>query len=723
MTALLCCVTVVWLVLLARLAQIQVGGHDEFDIEDYTRTGGSHLVETVRGGIYARWGSPLAEQVPSFDLAVHYSQLPLFMSGPWQHHRVRDLIDEFLRIDGPAGYDDDYVWGPEGRPVPSKKRSSPAGDPSHARYERLWASRDMASRRYGSLEQYVRRRVAGESRRRIASEPADPRVISDWRQTVSDVAGVAEADIAAEADRIVNRIERIRRRIKEEKGWDHVRVVEEDEYHCIVEGLDEPLAAALRAEPDCFHTIRIGRRDLPAARVLERTRRQYPNGQLAPHIVGNVSLINAETWDELIEQGRAWTMNEPFSAIAGRYRMDDRIGRGGIEDACEDDLRGERGYVMYRLAFGLFSVEKESTETPPTPGADVYLTIREDLQEAANYALARATREPALDFHSGAVVVVDVHSGAVLAAATWPTYDPDRLSDLGPPPYFQGIRDDPLKPMLFRPTQGAYPTGSVYKLVTAIGALEEGAITPQTTFTCEGRQNFRAGAHSRWFHCTGFHRTIPLVTAIEKSCNVYFYNTGLRLGGEKLAEWGRRFGLGVPADLDLPHARYGQLPDPRSTYGTINLSIGHGDILCTPLQVAIAVGAVANGGRVYTPHFVDHVRGPDGEIIRNYEPTFRTVPISANTLRVVREGMIKAAETGTARHADLVPHRVAAKTGTAEIQGSDLNYAWIAGYAPHDDPQIAFAVVSEKTSGHGGSHAGPIIQYLLDEARPFGEPR
>jgi penicillin-binding protein 2 len=280
---------------------------------------------------------------------------------------------------------------------------------------------------------------------------------------------------------------------------------------------------------------------------------------------------------------------------------------------------------------------------------------------------------------------------------------------------------DPLKPLVFRPTQGAYPTGSIYKIVTTVAALEEHAITPQTTFTCEGRQNFAAGGHSRWFHCTGFHHTIPLVTAIEKSCNIYFYNTGLRVGGEKLAEWGRRFGLGMPTGVDLPHERSGQLPDPRSTYGVINLSIGHGDMLCTPLQVAVAVAAVANGGRVYTPHFVDHVRSAEGEVIRAYKPTYRTIPVSDATLRVLREGMVKAVETGTARNLGLVPYRVAAKTGTAEIQGSDQNYAWIAGFAPHDHPQIAFAVVSERTTGHGGSHAGPIIQYLFEQTRPYDE--
>jgi penicillin-binding protein 2 len=719
LTALICCITLVWVLLVARLAQIQIGGNGEFDLEDYTRTGGSHLVATVRGGIYARWGSPLAEQVPSFDLAVHYSQLPLFLSRPWEHYRVQELTDEFLRATMPAGFSDDYVWAPDGRPVLRDLIERAPAESREALYERLWAARSMASREHGSLEDYVRRRLAGESRRRIASESAAPGVLADWRLSISRVTGVPVPDIAARADSVVGRIERIRRAVKENTGWDHVRVVEEDEYHWIVRGLPEDLAAALRVEPDRFHSIMAGRRELPAVRVVDGTRREYPNGSLAAHIVGNLSLINPEQWRDLSAGGQAWTMDEPLSAIAGRYRMDDQIGVGGIEEACEDVLRGQRGYVVYRLAFGLFSVDKESTETPPIPGADVYLTVREDLQEAANAALRRAAGEPGLDFHSGAVVVVDVHSGAVLAAATWPTYDPGRLSD---PDYFQAVLADPLKPMLFRPTQGAYPTGSIYKIVTTIGALEEGVITPQTTFTCEGRQRFGPGGHSRWFHCTGFHRTIPLVTAIERSCNIYFYNTGLRLGGEKLADWGRRFGLGMPTGVDLPHARSGQLPDPKSQFGTINLSIGHGDILCTPLQVAVAVAAVANGGRIYTPHFVDHIRNASGDVVRSYEPTYRTVPVRESTLRVVREGMVKAAETGTARHADLVPHRVAAKTGTAEIQGSELNYAWIAGYAPHDDPEIAFAVVSEKTTGHGGSHAGPIIQYLLDEARPFGEP-
>jgi penicillin-binding protein 2 len=463
----------------------------------------------------------------------------------------------------------------------------------------------------------------------------------------------------------------------------------------------------MRSEPGRFPTVQTPAGEAPVVKVLERTARRYPNGALAPHVVGRTSLISAETWEDLLARDAAWTMGEPFSAIGGRYKMDDRLGISGMEKACEEMLRGVRGYVRNHLEFRLLGYEKVSAKTPPQPGLDVYLTIREDFQRAANAALRRAAGEEQLAFGRGALVVVDVEDGSVLAAATWPTYDRETFrTDYG------SLSSDERSPLLFRPVQAALPTGSVYKVVTAIAALEEGAITPATTFTCRHRQVFPPG---RAFHCTGRHGTIALLTAIEKSCNIYFYNTGLGAGGEARAAWGRRLGLGQPTGVDLPFERAGQMPTPNSTYGVLNLSIGQGSILCTPLQVANAMACIANGGRLNTPHFFDHARDADGKVVRRYDPRRRDLGISPQTLATVREGMERVVRSGTARYAGLDYFRVAGKTGTAELGSGQPNHAWFAGFAPHDDPRIAFAVVSELTPGHGGSHAAPIIGYMLEE--------
>ncbi|MHC4591136.1 MAG: penicillin-binding transpeptidase domain-containing protein, partial [Planctomycetota bacterium] len=282
---------------------------------------------------------------------------------------------------------------------------------------------------------------------------------------------------------------------------------------------------------------------------------------------------------------------------------------------------------------------------------------------------------------------------------------------------------DPRSPLLFRPLQGALPTGSVYKVITTMAALEEGVITPATTFTCEhvqqfGRREFHC--HSRWGH-----GAVSLLPAIEASCNIYFYNVGARAGGEALARWGREFGLGVPTEVDVPYERAGALPEPKHTYGVVSLSIGQGEILCTPLQVANAMAAVANGGKLYRPHFFDHARDADGDVVRRYEAEFRQIGVSPDILKTVREGMrrVVAEERGTARRStieaavglDLGRFRAAGKTGTAELGKGQPNHAWFAGFAPHDNPRIAFAVVNERVpGGHGGSHAAPIMAMALE---------
>jgi penicillin-binding protein 2 len=297
---------------------------------------------------------------------------------------------------------------------------------------------------------------------------------------------------------------------------------------------------------------------------------------------------------------------------------------------------------------------------------------------------------------------VDARDGAVLAAANYPSYDLATYRQ-----DYEKLEGDDLTPLFPRARYGALPTGSVYKVITAIAALQEKRITPDTPFTCEHVFYPDGRGRGKGFECTGHHGSIRLVRAIEKSCNIYFYQTGLKAGGEALARWGQAFGLGAPP---------GQLWAPRYRYGVVNLSIGQGDLLCTPLQVANAMAAIANGGRLYKTHFFDHAQKLDGTLVRRHEPDFTEVPVLPGTLRVVREGMRKVTQReGTARDAGLdEPFRVAGKTGTAELAEPGLFHAWFAGYAPYDKPRIAFAVVSERTPGHGGSHAAPIMRYALE---------
>jgi len=697
---LLWAVALAWLVLLARLAQIQIGSHDLFVLDNYTRAGGNRLLETVRGGIYARWGTPLAVQAPSFDIAVHYRQLLPACSEPWRLQEVRELIDEYAAA--------------AGLPVPDEEAC-----------RRLWDERRTQTHPWGPLDRYVRRRLGGESERGILAGNPPPRMVDDWRPLVAGLTGRTAAELTDKADAIVRRVQRmearVRRRQMEREGKADIRITERYQWHVVAEDVPARVAAVLRTEPERFPALRVGRREEPAIKVLERTARRYPNGDLAAHVVGRVAPVTPEIWDSLLERGLTWTAGQPYSQAGKRYRMDDRLGVLGVEKAAEDLLRGRRGHVLNRLVFKFLTYERESQDVPPEAGHDVYLTLREDFQAAANAALRWAAdpeMNPGLDFTAGALVIVDVRSGAVLAAATWPTYDLAEYRSR-----FKELNADPRTPLLFRPTQGALPTGSVYKVITAIAALEEGAITPSTTFNCRRREVFRAGRQSRAFTCTGLHGSISLVPAIQKSCNIYFYHAGLKVGGEALARWGRAFGLGVPTGVDLPYeARHSQVPEPKHTYGVINLSIGQGDMQCTPLQVADMMAAIANGGRLYRPHFIDHVRTADGEQVRATEPEFVQIDLKPGTLDAVREGMRLVVESGTARPEVLMGagglgldrFRAAGKTGTAELGSGLPNHAWFAGYAPHDSPRIAFAVVSERTSTHGGGGTAPIMERCLD---------
>ena len=587
------------LVVLARLAQVQIGWHDRFAEEAYTRAGGDHVVDSVRGGIYAHWGTPLARQVPTFGIGVLYDRL---------------------------------------------------GD-------------------------------------------------DDWEQTLSALTGCSVEELKGAAQDKLERIDRIQRSVQERSGLDpkdnYIRVVEQNQYHCVVDEVPVEAAALVRAEPERF----------PGMRVMERTRREYPNGDLAPHVVGLVQQLAPADWVKLTDADRAWTMNMPVSTVGSRYTMDDLSGVSGIERQYEGLLRGARGYVLNRWAFSVLSKHLESEKVPPQAGCNVYLTLREDFQRAANAALARAATEPALNFKQGALVILDVHTGAVLAAATWPSFSLEtyraRIAD---------ITSDRRAPLLFRPLQASLPPGSVFKVVTATAALEEKAITPATTFHCEGVQVFQGRA----FRCDGHHGDMTLVPAIEKSCNIYFYNTGLAAGGDALATWARRYGLGTPTGVDWPYEKAGQVLDTRATLDVVNMSIGQGSLLCTPVQVADVYAALANGGRLYTPHFFEYATDAAGNVVQRYEPKFTTVPVSAATLDLLGQGLKLVVASGTASGVGLDRFHVAGKTGTAESGVAGFYHASFAGYAPYDDPKIAFAVVNERTTGHGGTTAAPIIAYALE---------
>ena len=549
-----------------------------------------------------------------------------------------------------------------------------------------------------------------EKRRLRGKKPEEAAERPDWKTQAGALTGLPVAELKARADEVLRKVELTWQQVNERTHGriKHLRLVEQEGFHPIAENISREVALLVQAHPERFRDVA----------VTTRSQRVYRNGTLAPHVVGRRARISPQNWRRIRQRRQSWDASMPVSSIGRRYLPDDGLGVSGVERSCERLLRGRRGYRERQVLFHTLRLERRSVSSPPEPGCDVYLTLRSDFQQAANNALQWATTQPNLAFRKGALVVMDVRTGAILAAATWPSYnletfdeDYERLlaADEGRPVQERGT------PLLFRPTQAALPTGSVYKVITAIAALASGKITPHTAFTCSQSQVFRG----RRFHCTGSHGVVELLAAIERSCNVYFYNVAVRCSARDLAEWGHKFGMGVPTGVDIAE-RSGQVLEPRSLFERLNLAIGQGTMLCTPLQVTRACAAIANGGVLVQPHFLDRAVDADGGITERCRPEGVRIDLAPETLRVVREGMRRVvhAKKGTGRHANLKPFNAAGKTGTAELGAGRPNHCWFAGFAPFDNPKIAFAVVSEWNPGHGGSHAAPIVAKALADIWP-----
>jgi len=382
----------------------------------------------------------------------------------------------------------------------------------------------------------------------------------------------------------------------------------------------------------------------------------------------------------------------------------------------------------------------------PEAGDTLVTTIDAKVQAATEQALrtgiSLAHSDGKVEANGGAAVVLDVRNGDVLAMANYPTYDPDV--------WVGGISDKKYKRM-FEKQSNNYPqlnraimetkaVGSTFKVVDAIAGLEEGIITPYETFFCDGSYKPPVATDETVFGCWSKegHGSLDLVGAITQSCDVYFYNVGYRFysaNGSPLQAWAKRLGMGKLTGIDIGGEQTGRVPTPewRRQYfetevdklwtpgNSINLSIGQGDLEATPLQLAVTYAAVANGGKVVTPHLGLRIVDAAGQTVRNLRPAeSRKVDIAQSTLDLVRKGLYNAANspTGTSAHVFAgYDKSVAGKTGTAEVYDATrsgyVDYAWYASYAPADDPRYAVVVMIEK-GGHGGTVAAPATRAIYD---------
>jgi penicillin-binding protein 2 len=423
------------------------------------------------------------------------------------------------------------------------------------------------------------------------------------------------------------------------------------------------------------------------------------------------------------------------------YRRGDIIGVGGIEKLLDGDLRGRAGgRNMLVDAHGRELQLLSSVD--PEPGRNVVLTIDHRLQEVAENALDK-------DQKSGAVVALDPRNGEILALVSRPGFDPNEFAIGIDPDEWRTLTNDPLHPLMNRALQGQYPPGSTYKVVTAIGGLEDKLISTHNEVSCTG--SFRLGR--RTYRCwrPGGHGIVDLHTAIVQSCDVFFYKLGLDLGVDRLAYYARSLGLGARTGIELAGEMAGLVPTeewkqrrdgtPWVEGDTVSLSIGQGMNLWTPLQLANAYAAIVNGGIRYKPHVLLRIVEPDGRVIHETKPEVAgELPFSAQTLAAVRSGLVGVVNEphGTGSVMKNLPGGVLAggKTGTAQVVGmpagarpgeevehEDRDHAWFVTFVPADEPRLVVSVLVEH-GGHGGSAAAPIARevvtrFLTDEAELY----
>jgi len=449
--------------------------------------------------------------------------------------------------------------------------------------------------------------------------------------------------------------------------------------------------------------------DLPAGMIVRPIYvRTYPNGKVAGQIVGYTGKTGRNPDGIIDNHETLWPETE---------------GREGLEQTFNDMLAGKHG--EYKLTFdkdGRKTSEKLSS--PPVPGYNVVTTLDLHLQELAEKALeAKAKR--------GAIVIVDPNNGDILALASWPSYDPNVFIPSISAEKFKALQDDPNIPLLPRAFRSSYPPGSTFKIAVGIAALESGAVTSDDRFDCVPAIQIGNLTYHNWKKSD--RGELNFVQALTESCDTWFYQVGIKTGAEPIVDWALKLGFGAKCGIPLRGEAEGRVPNDeymKATHGRrllngdiANLSIGQGDTQVTPLQMAQAVGIVANGGTFYQTRLVQQVQTFDNKIVTAYSVRAKKeLGFSSGTLDELHTGMIDVVNGagGTAHQASLDNIEVAGKTGTAQWgpKNKERTAAWFTGYLPADQPRFAFAALYEGDVGstvHGGSAAAPMIADIFKE--------
>lgn len=461
--------------------------------------------------------------------------------------------------------------------------------------------------------------------------------------------------------------------------------------------------------------------------------REYPRGSVGAHILGYLGEVTGEELKQ-----------KKFS----QYNLGDVIGREGVELSYEKELAGNNGKQRIEVNAAGYPVSSMIVKKP-SPGQDVTMTIDANLQAQSENLLAQALEQARqaydvssqMDYNapSGAVVVMNPNNGEIYALASQPSYDP-RLFTNGISDVDWKALNDPANhyPLNNRAVTNSFPPGSTIKPFIASAAMQEGIASSQSEYNCTGKWT---GAGDQWPQScwlAGGHGKISFDEGIVQSCDTVFYEIGyafyksIGVKGEKMQDYLYRFGLGKPTGVDLPGEDGGRIPtkDWKKKWNkndseyqvwypgdSTNMAIGQGDVLATPLQMAVAYSAIANGGTVYKPHIVKRIATPAGKVIADAKgEKVRSVGVDPAIINIVKDDLQQVISDGTGKTAfdgfplDSIP--VAGKTGSAESYGKQAN-AWFAAYAPANKPQYVVVVMIEE-GGHGVSAAAPVARKIFD---------
>lgn len=449
--------------------------------------------------------------------------------------------------------------------------------------------------------------------------------------------------------------------------------------------------------------------DLNGVSVEVEPRRNYLFGSLAAHILGYMGEINENQIKLVRGEG---------------YKPGDFVGQYGLEREFEKFLRGKLG--RQELEVDAYGRElRVVDEIEPIQGYNLILTIDKKLQSLA---------EDLIGHENGAIVAMNPQTGQILALVSHPSFNPN--------PFAVGITNEEWSllikneshPLNNRSLQGLYPPGSVFKIAVAMAALEEGVINPQTTFHCPGYFVFGGRSFSCWKK--GGHGSVNLYSALVNSCDVFFYNVGVKLGVDNIAKYAQGFGLGKKTGLNLTNEKPGVIPSStwkKETKGepwypgeTVSSAIGQGYNLVTPLQIAVMVSAVANGGKVYVPFVVQRIENLFGETIKTFQPKVESrAPAHPENLELVRKALKGVVNDpgGTGWRAKIEGFTVSGKTGTAQVvslNDSDgkrgpqkyKDHAWFVAFAPFEKPELVVVTLVEN-AGRGGATLAPWAKEII----------